>query len=535
VKIKSLVQVPFCAWIFLGVALASSSTFAQEAVTYHSETDNLLTIEKVSVLPFTDNLQGIFARPLEAHFTSLVEKMHRWDYVPANTSGALLAPEELEESPDKAKQIGGSLGSDGFFVSRVTKGPNGVTIHLSLFLSKDGKLLSQAILKDYKQFSLPDLKEQMQRLLSEIVSRLPYSGRLLSREGNRITINLGLRDGLQPGQVLSVIQIIQAKRHPKFNFLISTEKEIFGKIKVLKVDETLSFGTIISEKEKGAIQKNSKVGALDFVSYSNHDTLSLNPTPEEELAQREDGRLAFGKDAKEWRPVSTPMFGQIGGRLGLASVTHNSEVSSGGLSASDSMAPVIGLEGEIWVTEEWTFFAKLKQGIAQFNNPRGGAQPQKLNQSISAYEAGFGYRFRFGPYVWSPYAEPFLGYFTQKLNTDTSSPQAYNSMDYSGFKLGARGATPIGDGQIYGMGAEFSMAFQPRLSEAPYTSGSSKNNVTQFGLFGYKKMSERLKATVQLDFEMLSSTFGGGATRTDPSSSTSERIVSLTAGAYYMF
>lgn len=260
----------------------SRPTLAQEKA-FTSDVDDLLTLEKVSVLPFTDNLQGIYARPLEAHFITLVEQMHRWDFVPANSSGPILAPEELEAAPDKALQIGKSIAADGFFAVRVIKGPAGVTIHVSLFLSKDGKLLSQAILKDYQRFDLNDLKEQMQRLLSEIVTRLPYAGRVMSRDGNRVTVNLGLRDGIQNGQLLSVIQILKANRHPKFNFLIKTEKEIFGKIKILKVDETLSFGTVVTEKEKGAIQKNAKIGSLDSVTYAPTESLSLEAPPEEAL------------------------------------------------------------------------------------------------------------------------------------------------------------------------------------------------------------------------------------------------------------
>lgn len=527
--------IKLCVFTIALVSLADR-TFAQERGTYHSDIDDLLTVEKVSVLPFTDNLQGIYARPLEGYFISLVDQMHRWDYLPANSSGAILSPEELEASPEIAKQASANLGVDAFFAGRVTKGPNGVTIHISLFLSKDGKLLSQAILKDYKQFNLSDLKEQTQRLLAEIVTRLPYAGRVLSREGNRITVNLGRRDGLQVGQMLSVIQIIQAQRHPKFNFLVRTDKEIFGKIKVLKVDETLSFGNVVTEKEKGAIQKNAKIGPLDFVSYPGNESLSLTPSPEEALGQRDDSKIAFGKDAKAWQPGPPPTFGQIGGRLGIGRFTQNTELSgAGGLSASDSFAPSIILEGEIWITPEWTFQARLKQGIVSLKNPRSGSSPEKLNQSMSEYEAGFGYMFRFGPYIWSPYLEPFLGYFTYKMYSDTASPEVFNTMEYNGFKFGVRGSSPIDAAGDYGVGGEFCMAWKPGLNESPYSSGSSSNNVIEFGVFGFKKIGERLKAQAQLDFDMYSSTFSGGGNRTNPASSASQRYTTLSGGLYYMF
>lgn len=515
----------------------SHRTLAQDAGTYRSDIDMQFSVEKVSVLPFTDNLQGIYARPLEQHFIQLIDKMHRWDYLPANNTGPILTPEELEAAPAKTIQSTQGLGVDAVFAARISKGPNGVMIHLSLFLSKDGKLLSQAILKDYKQFDLNDLKEQMQRLLSEITARLPYAGRVLSREVNRVTVNLGAKDGLQAGQMLSVVQIVKANRHPKFNFLISTEKEIVGKIKVLKVDETLSFGTVVTEREKGTVQKNAKIGPLDFITYSNTDSLSLQPSDEEALMQKEGSKIAFGKDAREWQPQNAPTFGQVGGRLGLSRFTNNAQVTGvGGLSGTDNYAPGISLEGEIWITPEWTFHARLEQSIISVNNPRPGSQPAKLSQSLSAYEALVGYMIRLGPSVWSAYAEPFIGYFNYNLYTDNSTPEAFTSMDYSGLKFGIRGAAPIDPEGRYGVGGEFAIAMKPGLSEKPVTSGSSStNNATEFGIFGYKRLSNRLKAQVNLDFEMYSSNFSGTGTRAQSATSASQRITTLSGGVYYMF
>lgn len=516
-------------------------TFAQDVETapakgaYRSDIDDLLTIQKVSLLPFTDNLQGIYSRPLETHFISKLEGMHRWDFVPSNPSGPILSPEELEAAPDKAVQVSQGMGADAFFAARISKGPNGVTIHLSLFLTKDGKLLSQAILKDYKQFNINDLKEQTQRLLNEIVTRLPYAGRVLSREANRVTVNLGNKDGIQKNQLLSVIQIIQAHRHPKFNFLVRTEKEIFGRIKILKVEDTLSFGVVVSEKERGAIQKNSKIGPIDFVTYSG-DSLSLTPSPEETLTSRDDGDIAFGKNAKAWTPQNPATFGQVGARLGISQIREATDLAGvGPQSGQSNFSPSVILDGELWLTQEWTFHARLKQGIASVENPRAGSAPKTLSQSFAYYEGSVGYRLRFGPYNWSPYAEPFLGYLNSKLYSDSATPEVFLTQQYSGMKLGVHGAAPIGQGD-FGVGGEFSMVFSPKLKEAPVTSGgSAKNQVVQFGILGYKKMGERLKMQLNLDFEMYSSNFSGPGGRAEAASSSSQKFTTLSGGLYYMF
>ncbi len=512
---------------------------AEARGTFRSDADDLLTVEKVSVFPFTDNIQGIYARPLEAHFISLIDKMHRWDYIPASSSGPILAPEELESSVEKTKAASQGLDADGFFVVRVSKGPNGVTIHMSMFLSKDGKLLSQAVLKDHKQFDINSLKEQVTHLLTEVVARLPYSGRVLSREANRVTVNLGTRDGIAPNQMLNVVQIIQAQRHPKFNFLIKTEREIFGKIKILKTDETLSFGVVVSERDKGAIQKNSKVGSVDFVTYGNSGTLSLTPTGEEALAAREDSAVAFGKDARAWQPQNPPSFGQVGGTLGLSRSSFNRQSPALTIpEATDNMAPSVSLLGEVWVTQEWTFHAKLKQAIIAVDNPVKSSTPGKLNQSLTYYEAAAGYTFRFGPHLWSSNVEPYFGMFYYRLYTDNSTPTVFTTMQFSGMKLGVRGSTPVSDDGVYGVGGDFSMAntplFKPGVKETPSASGdSAKGSVVQFGIFGYKRVGERLKLQAALDFEMFAATFTPSGP--NPATSVSHRHLTLSGGVIYMF
>lgn len=521
------------------VVSLENRTLAQPAPlpgTYRSEVDDLLTVEKVSVLPFTDNLQGIYARPLESHFTQAIEKMHRWNFAPATNSGAILSPEELEASKEKVQQVSQGLGVDAIFASRITKGPNGVTIHLSLFLTKDGKLLSQAILKDHKIFNINDLKTQMDKLLSELVARLPYSGRVLSRDANRVTVNLGAKDGLRPQQMVSVIQIVQAQRHPKFNFLIKTEKEIFGKIKILKVDETLSFGVVVTEKEKGAIQKNAKVGPLEFVSYGGVQSLNAEASPEEALTQRDDSGIAFGKDAKPWLPEKSPSIGMVGARLGVTRYNGNVTLTSGALESSDPFIPNIFLDGELWITPQWSFRAGLRNAIWNDGNPLSSGQPSNLNHVLTYYEAGFGYTVRFGSYIWSPFLEPYLSYFAYKLTVDKSTPDALTTMEYTGFKLGLRGSTPVGDSQQFGIGGDFSIAPRPSLNETPEISGGAEDHqAVQFGLFGYKRIGERLKLQIDLDYEIYSTDFNGTGTRSPAATSSSQRHTTVSGGVYYLF
>ena len=76
----------------------------------------------------------------------------------------------------------------------------------------------------------------------------------------------------------------------------------------------------------------------------------------------------------------------------------------------------------------------------------------------------------------------------------------------------------------------------PTLRESPQPSGdSSKATVVQFGVFGFKKYTERLRLQANLDFEMYSANFSGRGGRTAPASSASQRYTTLSGGLYYLF
>jgi len=502
-------------------------TVAQGA-TYKSDSDELISIEKVSYAPFIDNLNGIYARPLETHLADLLGQMHRWSLASGTVNLGSSSLEELEENPARVKEIAGT-NSDGFFAGKVIKGPKGLAMKVDFFLAKDGKLFLQAELKDFQQFDLNIVKEQLDSLLTKMMHKVPYSGRVLSREVNRVTVNIGSRDGLQKDQIVSVIQIIKLNRHPKFNFLVSVEKEIIGKIKILKVDDTLSFGAVISERERGAVQKGNKLDSLEFVTYAVND-VSLVPQ-QDNIDQRADAKLAFGKDAKAWKPQDEPTLGQVGGRLGLSRLNQSNDLQAGSVSGHDDFAPMAYLEGELWLTANWTVHADIQLGLASVNGPTN-----HISESLSAYEMLAGYRFRFGPSAWSAYAEPFVGYMTHRLYADSSNPVSFNTMEYNGFKIGVMGSTPIAPDSEWSIGGKIAFVIAPHLTETPNQSGdSSSNNVNQFGIFANKKMTEHWKLQGNLDFEMFSSSFSGTGTGSATSNSASEQFITLSVGAYYMF
>jgi hypothetical protein len=376
---------------------------------------------------------------------------------------------------------------------------------------------------------LETVKKQTRELFAKLLADLPYDGVILSRQGTRVTLNLGSLDGMQKDAIVSVVQIIKAIRHPKFDFLVSTEKEILGKVKLLKVEDTLSFGRIVTEKEAGAITVLSKIAGSEGVTYANTDSLS-DTLSEDSITQKPGAEATFGKNPVAWLPTRAPTFGMIGARLGFGTYSEKMKTSSDSLAAKSSIYPFMGVEGELWLTPVWSLHAGLRQGIISTDNPVAGGDPGDLSHQLSAYEFLVGYNLRMGATATSPKVEVMGGYSTYRMYVDDSTPAGLTTKTYSGMKFGVSGFYPLSDTSPFSMGANLFLFFDAHMNEKPGTSGRSTNDITQFGAFVDQALKINLKVRYSLDFELYDSTYTGGA-----ASSSSQRHTSASAGLYYMF
>ena len=513
---------------------------------YFSEVDERLTIRKVAVLPVSDNLDGIYARPVEAELIARVKASRQWDLVESGGGDAAPAMPptltDLEENPAAFKRLAGSIEADAFIVATAGKGPSGLSIKVDLFLKDDGKLLAQEQLKDYGRFDLADVKAQVRTLFKKVAARIPYDGIVLSRQANRVTVNLGRADGLVVGQTLTVVQILKVARHPKFGFLVSAEKEIIGKVKVLKVDEGLSFGAVMSERERGAIKRFAKISGLDSVTYPEPSDLAA-AAGGAGAPERADSDVSFGKGAREWLPIRPPAFGQVGFKLGVGQ--YNTSVNLQGvnnLQATSPFYPQLSLYGEIWLNPNWQVRADVLQGVITVDNPRAGSTPSQLNESLSRYQLTVGYNFLLRDDFFGPKFQLNAGFMTYRSYVDDSQPLGLTTAAYSGFVIGIGGSMPLTERKDWFLGGSTNLVLFPHLSESPASSGdSSSNTINDFSLFVERKMGENIRAVASIDVSLYSTTFSGTGSRTGPggvsetASTASQKLTSLNAGIAYLF
>ncbi len=518
--------------------IAVAQTDAQSS-TYVSQADNDITIRKVSVFPVRDNLDGIYARPIEAHLIQLVKNYHQWDLSEAALSDTFATVGELEENPVQVTKLGAKIEAEAFLVASASKSPSGLTIKLNLFLKKDGRVLVQEILKDHPRYEISELKEQVQLLFQKMLKRIPYDGMVLSRQENRVTVNLGRVDGIVQGQTLTVVQILKLGRHPKFGFLVGAEKEILGKIKVLKVEDTLSFGSVVSELDKGLIKRSHKIAGLDPVTYGAPDSLEGPTSGGGGLGDRDDSKTSFGNNPGEWLPARPPSFGSVGIRVGLGSFTHSvSLTSSDTLEASTDVYPLIGLHGELWLNPRWAARVEIEQGVITGSNPLAGSAPGELNLSTNRYSIAIGHNFLLQDDFFGPKIQLRGGIAQYSLSSPVTQPTSLTSTAYSGLVLGVAGSLPIDPQKIWTVGAGTTFFLMPRMEEKPVSSGgSNKNQINTFNVFAEKKINENLKAVGQFDIALYKSTFSGSGNRTGTSSASdmNQKHTTLSLGINYLF
>lgn len=511
---------------------ASGQTNAQN--TYLSSVDQDLAIKSIALVPPTDNVGNIYARPAEEELRQLLNDDKQWSLA-AYPADLKIKTELLDENPEDVQNILQNSGSEAALSTKIIRGSRGISITMTLFVGRDGLPLLQEALTDYKGFETAEIRAEVRKLFENIKYRLPFRASILSRRGQQVTLNLGSAYGLKNESRVSVVQIIKINRHPKLKFMVSTEKEVLGRVKLFKVEPHMSFGYIEMEKEPGVIAVGSKVMPDEFVKYSVPVTTPSGKILQD-LTTRPDKDVAFGDEPQEWLPTMPPQFGKVELMAGLANYSQNANLTTAGsISGSNNLAPNIMVRGELWLNPEWYMGAQLRQAVMSIDNNLAGSSPGKLNLALGQYAVNVGYNFLLTSDYFGPKIQLAAGYLNTNFSVNDSTPTAFTTMRYGGLLFSLAGQFPISEEVPVDIGAKFDFFLNPSLSESKDSGSSSSNKINSFSFFVDYKMKTRFKIRGELMLENYSSDFSGPGTRTDPATSASHRLTTLMGGVQYLF
>lgn len=525
----------FLSLFFVGSSIISIShlswaqTNAQNA--YVSAVDQDLAIKSIVLVPTTDNVGGIYAHPIEEELRQILNEDKQWS-LSNFPQGLNIKSEVLDERPDDVQKILKTAKSEAALTSKIIRGPRGISITLTLFVGREGLPLLQESLNDFKGFETAEIKNEVRRLFENIKYRMPFRANILSRRGQQVTLNLGSAYGLKPESHVSIVQVIKINRHPKLKFLVSTEKEVLGRVKLFKVEPYLSFGYVEMEKDPGVISVGSKVMPDEFVKYSVPVTTPSGKILHD-ITTRPDKDVAFGENPEEWTPTMPPQFGKVQLLAGFSSYTQNASLSTESITGDATFAPNIMVRGEMWLNPQWYLGFQLRQSVFSIDNKLSGSNPGKLNMAFGQYGLNIGYNLLLSENFFGPKLQVSAGYLNTNFTIDDSSRTAFTTMKYGGLLFSLGGEFPLSDEIPVELGAKFDFYMNPALSENKSSGSSSSNQINSFSFFVDYKMKPRFKIRGELMLENYNSNFSGTGQRT--ATSTSHKMTTLMGGVEYLF
>lgn len=471
---------------------------------YTSKDDNLIQIDHVYLEKFSDNMNDIYAQKAQEKIASLIESEHQWDFV---------------DTPKKA---------DVIISSRLTKNPKNMVIKLSFDFSNKGSLAFNDTVELQNVFEMEKVLFSYEALYSSLRKKIPYHGVILSRSQNQVTLNIGKNHGLVENQDVLAILITKIKTHPKNGLYISTEKEVLGKISITKVDDYLSFGKILYEREENSIQKNTKL------EFSKLDLRLANENPE--MKNRTDSAVVVGDTAREWVPSAAPQYGKISITGGLIQYSQNLNfATNGSKTIGQWLTPTIKASGELWINPEFHMELFLRQSSFKVTNPIDGSEPGTLNTSLSQYQIRAKYNYELDSSYRSPQFQASLGLGQFQASFDTSNPLSLSTHSFGGILLGFNGQFPVSEEVPVDLGLYFNYFLTKTLSDSSAAQPSGVQ-INDFGLTARYIKSQRLSYLFEISFEYYASDFDmTTGTRTDPVNNASHKLMSTLAGIEYSF
>lgn len=491
---------------------------------YINLTDDALVIKTITLAPVYDNSNGIYKTAAEKHLKELMVADKSWGFKELQPDSPRIKIDEFEESSQDTEQFLKKNQVDGVFTLFIIKGPQGMSLQLNLFSKDKGLLLLSEDYSDEKLFEIVKIKDVLTKMYFNLKAKLPYSGFVTSRTGNKVTVNIGSQKGLKIGDQITVAQILKVNRHPKLKMLTSVEKEILGRVQINEVQEETSYGEIVLEKETGVIDRGAKILPLEFVKYTPSQGAPVTDI------------LPLEKNPVEWLPAPTPQFGRMTLLGGLSEATANTVLNNGrSLDANSKTALSFNFETELWLTPD--IFGQIDFSQINFtgNNELSGSSPSKLSFTINDLDFNLGYKYLIDGSFWGPQIYSALGYKTFSTRVSDSSPTAFTSSELTAYSLNLGGVFPVTEKNDVSIGAQAQFLFFKSLSETPVNSGSSSPEYSQFDLWGTYQYTNNIHLKALLSLKNLQSSMSGQGSKNPASRSFDEKITSYLFGIDYLF
>jgi hypothetical protein len=169
-----------------------------------------------------------------------------------------------------------SLGADYFLLMHVEESERSFSTVVDQYLTSTGKPL-----RSYKVFRTGNdrVLDNLNIIASRVFDMLPVRGSLLARQFDRGIVDLGLYDGLEPDQELSIVRKGKIRLRNDIIGVTADDRDVLGTFTVEALDEVVSEGTV------------SKRSFFDLINPGD-ELIPLQPLPEPPRAE-DEGRAGL--------------------------------------------------------------------------------------------------------------------------------------------------------------------------------------------------------------------------------------------------
>lgn len=308
----------------------------------------------------------------------------------ANTTGAgSLIKITLTNSGDKTK------------IAMVIVGENGLDI-----LFKDEKELTSNMENALAVTAIS--------WLNEYSKKIPYDGRILKVQGDKLVLNVGENLGMTRGQFLKISRPIGKKKHPILEEVVWEKREI-GTAEIVDVKGNKS---IVEVK----------------------DIVSENPqTDDWAITGEKAKKVVVAPLAKK---EQRPRYGYISLALDIGGGSQTTDITN---FQNKFQGFMVGgrLKGEVWFTENWWMGLDLAARVGSLI-PGYDYFPNDSETRGYAKIKG-GYRFLPSGFFSGPQIDVFVGYGIYSYQPDYVNHYGPIDANFFGVLLGVKGGIPLGN------------------------------------------------------------------------------------------
>ncbi len=507
----------FLLWLLTSTAPASAQTPSTAAknknpfpVKYTSQIDEKLNLRTITLAPVYDNVKKVYSEPIQKLLIELLQNDKVWGYSPFPETNKKIFVETYDTKANEVLEVLKQTSAQGLLIAIIAKGPNGLSAKLRLYTLDQGLILAEESFQDLATFEIPRLREEFITLYQNLKNKMPYRGLILSRRGLEVTLNAGVKNGLVVGQELTLAQILKLNRHPKLKYMVSTEKEIIGRVQITKVEPYLSFAQIIFEKETGVVDVGAKILPTNSISYPRPLINLTGEVVGDQVSPKSITNEPSLEIEKVKSNTNKAHLGKVLIEGGISQFDESGRFNAGGSAdTSQTMAPTLYLNGEFWFGQNWFVNFDILQSSFKAINTLTLSTPTDLNYTYARYTGSAGYYFLINDNFAGPKASVQLGFSSYTTNVTDTSPTAFTSATVGGPVIKLTGAFPLQPEYPIEIGASLDVLLNPTYSESPTTSSSAISRTNTFGLFASYQATTTLHYRLDLNFNQIQVDYNG--------------------------